>query len=237
MLILSKFHDYYDVMARNGVDKTLVYKRETVETKDIVTLERCRGLHYEEIWHDQKLRMSARRVVVLFCGKAYPLWEGGLYDLRYGHDPQPKNGKVFVRGTKKELLTLIQREFDLGQPSAKPGYKSRFKDTKPKLEERLVSLDIEALHVKYKTPVLLLEVGRGGGYFKQEQEFLVFTNPKLKDYHFESVVDPFTAWQEITMYLGGVIGQPDRPMHQLTDVELRNKHGFDNWSFKKMPST
>lgn len=241
MLIVSKFHDYYDVMARQGVDKTLVYKRETVETGDFLDFAR-RGSGYEERWGDPRYpefrRLDADRIAVLFCGKLFFLWRGML--LKNAYRDNEVDGRVFTAATKAGLLDMVQQAYGLGEPNAKQSlvkgkwYRQR-RDTEVRFEEDVGRLDREALHVKYKSPVILLQMSGRGGYF-QNNRYKVIVNPVLKDLGFEKMVDPYTAWQEITMYLGGVIGQPDRPMVQLNDVELRDKAGFDKWSFKKMPS-
>lgn len=58
----------------------------------------------------------------------------------------------------------------------------------------------------------------------------------LKDVFFARVVDPYTAFQELSMFVGGVMARPGNSMVRITDDEvLAGKHGFDKWSFRKMP--
>ena len=57
-------------------------------------------------------------------------------------------------------------------------------------------------------------------------------NPCLRDLEFQRVVDPFTAHQELSQYLSGVLTNNNEPP-QLTDQKVkRDKAGFDNNSFK-----
>lgn len=56
----------------------------------------------------------------------------------------------------------------------------------------------------------------------------------LGDIGFARLLDPFSAYQELTMWVGN-LGQAERDMVVISDVEKVRKHGFDKWSFRKMP--
>lgn len=60
-------------------------------------------------------------------------------------------------------------------------------------------------------------------------------HPLLKDYGFVHAVDPFTAYQEISMFIGNLPKDPNF-MVTLSDKEELYKKGFDNWSFKRPPT-
>lgn len=56
----------------------------------------------------------------------------------------------------------------------------------------------------------------------------------LKNFEFYRCMDPFRCYQEISMYVGGVLPKPGNPMVQITDQKMKaKKHGFDKWSFRK----
>lgn len=55
----------------------------------------------------------------------------------------------------------------------------------------------------------------------------------LKEYNFQKVLDPYTAFQEISMFVGGVLPREGREMVEVSDKSLVAKHGFDKWSFRK----
>jgi len=70
------------------------------------------------------------------------------------------------------------------------------------------------------------------GYQKQDGWFL--NTDGLKDIDFVKALDPFTAFQELSMFVGGVMARPDRPTVEITDNKIiAAKHGFDEWSFRK----
>lgn len=65
-----------------------------------------------------------------------------------------------------------------------------------------------------------------------------FNTDGLKEIGFARVLDPYTAFQELSMFVGGVMARPGNPIVRITDDEvLAGKHGFDKWSFRKMPGS
>lgn len=80
---------------------------------------------------------------------------------------------------------------------------------------------------KYKTPIYLIN--------SQANETILDTGPLLKDYNFQSVMDPYTAYQELVMWIGNLATNEYPP--QITDnIVMRDKKGFDKWSFKTRPT-
>ena len=58
----------------------------------------------------------------------------------------------------------------------------------------------------------------------------------LKNVTFAKVLDPVTCFQEIEMWVGGVLPKPGNPMVEITDDKIKAaKHGMDKWSFRRMP--
>lgn len=56
----------------------------------------------------------------------------------------------------------------------------------------------------------------------------------LKDFDFPRAVDPYTLFQELSMFVGGVLPRNPNPMVEITDDRIKvAKHGFDKWSFRK----
>lgn len=58
----------------------------------------------------------------------------------------------------------------------------------------------------------------------------------LKDYGVMKAMDAYSTMQELSMYVGGIMGGTPPHMVKITDDNtLVKKHGFDKWSFRKMP--
>jgi len=76
----------------------------------------------------------------------------------------------------------------------------------------------------YESPILLYTD------IRSSQRLIV--NPCLKDYGFSSLIDPWTAFQEIDMYLGNNMADQFDPSANRTDIEIRDSKGMDEWSFR-----
>jgi hypothetical protein len=89
------------------------------------------------------------------------------------------------------------------------------------------------------SPVFIYDGDYGRSYFygklynNHKPKFII--NPLLKEYEFFKVFDTFQAFQEIQMFLGGVLGRGEKEIVQVADKYKIAQHGFDKWSFRKMP--
>jgi hypothetical protein len=64
----------------------------------------------------------------------------------------------------------------------------------------------------------------------------VYKDPRLKDFDFARIVDPYTAFQEIAMMVGGVIPKGGPPIVEVSNESKIKKHGLDKWSFRRPPT-
>ena len=86
------------------------------------------------------------------------------------------------------------------------------------------------VHQDFKAPVLLVSRRMTTGGMPK---YAVLRNPCLKDLDFVRVMDPFTAYQEIAMFLGGVMAEQDKaPLRTGSDEVIAQQKGFDEWSFR-----
>ena len=59
----------------------------------------------------------------------------------------------------------------------------------------------------------------------------------LKEFQMFRVMDAFSMFQLISGWVGGVLPRNPNPMVEITDDKIKShKHGFDKWSFRKLPS-
>lgn len=74
-------------------------------------------------------------------------------------------------------------------------------------------------------------------YFEKFSGDRVFEiNAKLKDLEFFRIKDPYTAFQEVEMFLGGILANQGRTIPKVSDSDLLEAKGFDKkWSFRKPP--
>ena len=59
-------------------------------------------------------------------------------------------------------------------------------------------------------------------------------NPRLKRFEFYKVFDSYGAFQEIHMFLSGVLGNTEKKTVGVSDIHRLEAHGFDRkTSFRK----
>ena len=95
--------------------------------------------------------------------------------------------------------------------------------------ERKESEELMQFSIENKYLSFVLEEG-------EKNEMKMTLNPCLKNYGFQKIFDSYAAFQEISMFLGGVLGSEAAPMVQIEDKYIKEGHGFDEWSFKTLPT-
>jgi hypothetical protein len=223
MLIVSKFHDYYDPVAKSkGVDKTIVYKRETLpfECSKIDMLR-----HSERYSRGDKDVLDLYTYVIGFCGKLYPI---GLLQTNKG---VTKNTLFHSFDSIKEIYNELTAR-NLKHPSYGRKYGSRWTRINI-LSDALQNKKLFDLFQKYKVPVFVIGCGDTDPILTSPN----ILNPRLKDFKFEKVIDPYQAFQELEMYISGVLGVGEHPTVKISDKNKIIEHGFDyKWSFRKEPT-
>lgn len=175
-----------------------------------------------------------------FCGKIYLGFRFTWDDSRTGMD-EP----VIRHAYTVEDITKILKEYDKAHKTTnaahfvkdrdmnQSGWSDRFNFNKRSVAEYLKRYATPE-HVKFfvdlNTPVFVV-LTDSNGYARLE------VNPVLKDYDFQKVMDPYTAYQEIEMFMGGVLATLDEiNVPGVGDEDLKVGKGFDEWSFKTMPT-
>jgi len=73
-------------------------------------------------------------------------------------------------------------------------------------------------------------------YYKSTSTVELIINPvNLKACSFYKVLNPFEAYQELSMWVGGVLCGRENPMATISNDDKIAKHGFDDKSFRKEP--
>jgi len=247
MYIISKQKDYYDgVVGSVGMDKTLVYERTTKEiTDDKQMLKEFRntrnsGWHgvnrdnpflnigYADIDSKKTKKYTEKNFFIVgFCGKLYLGWK--LY--------YKVNGWDLETGEKKEFT---ETDIVYGYENVKEFIRESY--WRGNLEDDIkyvTTYDPIEMFRELKTPVFVhdtdAEIKRGRYHMISSSTKLV-VNPILKDYEFYKVVDAFTAFTEVQMFIGGVLGRGEKEIVEIEDKYKSPQHGFDKWSFRREPS-
>jgi len=238
MLIISKRKDFYDgVAGTTGIDKTIVYEREMIEVEDNdfpkvfqkFSSQKNRNpspfVILSSVNVKRDLRISgvyvhAAPFIIGFCGKLYVGWK--LYS----------EGKQQLSGT--ELVTIITYDNDnIKNIVDQLSWHGKLDDNL----NYILTYDALPLFRELNTPVFVYDSDYGRSLvektYRNHPKF--FINPLLKEYQFFKVFDSFQAFQEIQMFISGVLGNKEKEIVQVEDKYKIAQHGFDKWSFRKEP--
>jgi hypothetical protein len=87
------------------------------------------------------------------------------------------------------------------------------------------------IFMKYKVPIFSIVYPPKRNY----QEHILTLNPTLHKFGFEKMMTSFDAYQNIYMYISGVLGIGAPVTVEISNASMIKKKGFDKWSFKKQP--
>jgi hypothetical protein len=236
MLIASKFRDYYDTASAYGIDKTCVYVRDE-KTLDV------QGNHWQSepylLVDSNRIPLGKlpspdtkrtayydyefHKIVVGFCGELYPL----IKVTKKGRITRDIHTFCFYEHA--ELREFLAEE---GIEEKKYGRYSWYADKfsvdsdqgMHNFFEPSTWKKLEVLFHTFRVPCFDVSWKR------------VTLNPCLKDKRFMVVKDPQSAFQDVYMYLSGVLGAPPPPKEKISDEIMAASKGHDGeYSFRKPP--
>lgn len=221
MIIRSQFRDYYDGVAKSGIERSIVYNRVPVP------------FHYQSGYYSG-LR-SGSYALILFCGKAYKLIRAKTTDglsARWCYDIEDvdkfvqsychKKDVEYYNGTRKRLANLAWyrgRFYNTFWSRQRKDHIAFFNRTDLPMLGRM-----QELQDTHGAPVVIYE----------DQKDSIVLNGKLEPFSFYRVVDAYTAFQEIQMFLSN-IALPEKTIPHVSDRDMITAKGFDKFSFRKDP--
>jgi hypothetical protein len=106
---------------------------------------------------------------------------------------------------------------------------NNIKDYITKFDDKLAPVEI---FQKFKSPILCVNHVEYTG--KGRVAYGCITNPMLSNIGFQRKIDPYTAFQEIQMFVSGVLGGSDRkPAWPISNELKAQSKGFDKFSFRR----
>jgi hypothetical protein len=249
MRIFSKFHDYYDTALGFGIDPNIIYERKEEDITDWVKdqpgLQKRLSKIHDNIFDFRVERINSpelqiiNKIVMLFCGKIYfcikisykgkhiPYYDNTITKFIYTFDAFKR---VIAIHSKINLEHNITSGLFDGTRSKPMTISKRFKLLFDK--QGIESEVIKDIHFELDTPVIVIDYDLIYTYSKK---IMVYKNRCLKDMEFFKIMGPFTTFQEISMFIGGVMGGKSPIMIEVSDKDRISKHGFDKFSFRKEP--
>lgn len=208
MIIESKFHDYWDSLARKYHDKTIVFKRHGINLID------------KSLPVDLPSTRTGEKTpyYLVFCGQLYPL----VYNVG-------KNGINLFNTQKTSDINPCEDSASYNIEEFKKEIKYNFKfwdnDILDRLEKGL-QFNWTDFCIKYKTPTILISPrGSNSGYLE--------LNPRLSVLQFYRVKDINSCFQEISQFISMCLTRPEKEPREITDKDKVKSHGFDRFSFRK----
>lgn len=259
MRIIAKNHDYYDSALAFGHDEHVVFERKEEEFEGdhppgyhIMSPKLgVREMTYNYVYgrrqggydtNKKGREFSYYPFTVAFCGKLYPgirlesrqgtMAENWHLDFAYTFDAYANllanHGINFVeKKTRHGWRTYGERN---GSPRVEEDCKEYFKRA---------GEDHVEFFAEQRKPVVV--------YSRHGHSNMLTFNGELKKVSFFKVFDAYTAFQELDMFISGVMSspgagapskvKPKRPNPvDISDEDLRDKKGFDDMSFKRAPT-
>ena len=228
MRIISKFRDYYDSVQGVMYDSDIIYKR-IISNNDTEL----------ELYHRYNSSYSNLNYIG-FCNRVIPVFKYAI-DLNQQFDS--KNSiELYLKKSNKINKTFkssvgrfnpdtyvtydIEEAYQINtetQSYSLYNKQRKLSHFKSKIDEYRMKVLNENLFEKLETPIFCINPNQ------------TTTAPILKDYHFQEIMGPYEAYQELVMWIGNQAVN-EYPPQIIDDIVLRDKKGFDKWSFKTMPT-
>lgn len=259
MKIISKFTDYYDTAQCTGFDDYVKYIRIKDQTnKQSSILEQTLKQTPSSISSNTyPLQYVVTPLLLLFCNAGYTYYK---ITSRYYNErlyPTSVHDKVYYCYSIKDIqdtlkvLGLKQELIEYNRSRSSKELVAGINRRVPFCRDAHVNMDwvfditdvtcLRDLQINLNSPLVSCSLGKEyipGGVWDERRRFVQVTcSPVLKDIEFYRVVDCYTAFQEIEMFIGGVLGTCNDPAPRFSDKVMRDSKGFDKWSFKTMPGT
>lgn len=222
MRIISPFHDYYDG-AHGGIDPTLIYQRTTAPVlmrDDMQSLASDTPVLQRHIFGQQDLG-ALFPLTLVFCGRRYP----GAHFQRAGEDHFFFSADAVDAFLRAHHITHINLD-KVSRWERKTTPMRRFLANQGEPASRAVVEIVEA----NRWPILVYAPSLFG------KDTPLMRDVCLKDLGFFRVVDAYTAFQDIAQFLARLAAPENQPAVQIQDADMVRAKGFDQWSFRKLPS-
>lgn len=216
MRINSNFRDYYDCIQSYGQDQSVVWNRfaKVVEyDKNIFYQSDNRYFPNDTGVGILTSTVDYWRIYLGFCGKVYPVirtlehtYTGNIITYHYDIEEFETFRKAKVAEQKKRYV------WD------RRNHRQWF--------EKIRATDFSEVFEKHYCPVFDFR------YNEDIDKFQLTVNGDIGKFDFVKIKDPFTTYQDISMFYGG-LAVPQKPIPSIPDKVMVEVKGFDKYSFRK----
>lgn len=249
MRIISKFRDYYDNIQGIGSDHSDVFVRESdgmvlsgeynqlTDLMDTIPhLTEWKRVDKEVIYD-----FTFTPFIIGFCGKSHLVYrfESGQVVQNFYNE---EDVSAFI---ENDLAARFPNSFKKYFPRQLMGWERRWANRgwgigrnsfkQSRVSQAFVDaskLDLTDVFQQLKAPIFRVEHRHSASKRQLGDQIHVTSNISLEQFEFAKIIDPYTAFQEISMYRSGVLGAGEPDMVTISDVDKRDAKGFDEKSFK-----
>ena len=212
MKIYSKYHDYYDTIQMYGSDPLCVYNR--INTQHTFESLKIKLTDIRNVWMRSIKSHQLCFAAVGFCGKIYPYITISTMTRT--------NTKISYFYRYDDVREYLYHDIDTNEEHLR-SHINHIKTINDFFSYPFY--EFKSLFVDYHIPYFHVSL------FDEIVEF----NHSLKDCQFYKMFDPVSTYQEISMYVSGILGGNSPKLIQIDDKSMLYKKGFDDMSFKKQP--
>jgi len=178
---------------------------------------------------------------IVFCGKSYPFyWVGdkACYTIEQvikAYEQFAKNeinGDVKYKDILKKLRSATAKKWSRygAGPGLTRGSWARYLEDRKSTEFEAMTRVSPDAHLYFNAPILY--IGRSTDWQGRQ---IIQANPCLNKFNFASQIDPYTAYQELDMFLANTFTTAESPDLVMTEKLKVHSKGMDQWSFRTMP--
>lgn len=229
MRIISKFRDFYDSVMKTGMDREVVYLRESrsIETTEDFGVNFTTGTSAST--YRSRMGYSADLLFLGYCGQIIRVVNLKYLVKNSSSDPESPHyleyRRVFFDFDEFEKFMIDGKyatdwDFDATRQWGSTFGKFHKVDTRK----------MEDIFHRFQVPVFTLTYQVS--YFNGSKT-TINLGPRLKDLDFHKFKDPYSTYQDIFQYVAGVLNHPENKMVKISDKDKIAKHGFDKWSFRQ----
>lgn len=232
MKINSSFKDYYDSASSLGIDKSIVYNRESFqiqidESFFIDGLPQHFPDDFGDLYDYQVNKKGVRNYcdfkIIGFCG----LYFVGLFNTTT-NGAQLRSMAYYG----EEITVLDWKTINKNKrcPSEMLVVKEAIKKWNFKRDD--------SIFIKLNAPIFVAHIQHSLSKYELKNRGLYLErfeiNPNLNDYQFYKMADVFSAFQSIQSYISGVLGTQENQIIEIDNKSKILKGGFDlKTSFRK----
>lgn len=187
---------------------------------------------YSEFKDNKNNEVYLSNIAVFFCGKIYYGVEVHIANKKSGIFYHAQDVLDFLLHNDVDYNNIVSSQYSRNKFHEDSEYVKHFpKVLNDACEVRDVA-DGDLYDWIKENKVSIITYGSSD---TMKKDVFHVNDTNLTSMEFYRVFDAYSAYQELSMWLGSGIFNNSHPMIKLDDKELTQKHGFDKWSFRKMP--